>query len=87
MPRPRKVFDVIGGWGIWPTDASDEVLGELADEIYDWGALDWYRSYLLWGGLDPARVDEELERVERGEALPSKERIDELIAQMDRSDR
>ena len=85
-PRPRKVFDVIGGWGVWPTDASDEILAELADETYDFGALDWYRSYLLMGGLDTARVNEEIERVKVEEALPSRERINQLIAGMGRTD-
>ena len=68
----------LGKWGRWPEDASDDVLFDLPEEPDNPSLLRAYRIYLEMAGLDPLEISNEMNKVNSGEELPSRERIERL---------
>jgi hypothetical protein len=71
-------FRALGVWGVWPDDASAEVLDDLERDPsieYLWPN---YRSYLSMAGIPDAIADAEIDALRRGAGRASRSRIEEL---------
>ena len=77
-PEARAALNALGLWGIWPQDASEDVLGDIEDDPTDRASLVWYQVFLVMARVPADVIRAEYAAVLAGTAQPSRARIDEL---------
>ena len=77
-PEGQAALSALGTWGVWPDDASDDVLGDIEDDPTDRASVVWYQVYLLMARVPADAIRTELDSVRAGVVRPSRARIDEL---------
>jgi hypothetical protein len=76
----RAALTAVGRWGVWPQDASDDILGDIEADPTDRASLIWYQVFLVMAGVPADVIRTEYEAVLAGTVQPSRARIDELSA-------
>lgn len=77
--QSQLAFLAIGMWGRWPEDSHGDLLAENVEvDISDAYVRSWYVAYLRMAGLSEDAAFREMERVDDGSTIASRERIEEL---------
>lgn len=76
----HTLFGALARWGNWPTDVSDDLLSELADDPDDRFLLNWFIATLMMASVGREAIARAVTAVQEGEFVPSVETITEFLS-------